>query len=159
MITLQFVSSSGWSSKLIGWAGAGHLSHVDAVCPDGGLLGARSDKMGAAAPGVQVRPQGYYRFSRRVLMQIPATQEQESRFWIFLNHQLAKPYDRMAILAFVFNRDWRETDSWICSELQAAALEAAGIVPRLYLDANKISPVALALAVSAIPGTTWTEKK
>lgn len=70
--------------------------------------------------------------------------------WLeFLMSQLGKPYDYEAIWGFLLNRDWREPDSWICSELQARALEVAGIVPCLYLACNKITPVALALAVSA----------
>lgn len=80
------------------------------------------------------------------------TTTQNTTFHAFLHSQLKKPYDSEAIWAFLFNRDWRETDSWICSELQAAGLEQAGVSPRLYLAANKITPVSLALTASAIGG-------
>jgi len=80
--------------------------------------------------------------------------EQEDRFYSFLMSQIDKPYDKMAILGFIVGRNWKETDSWICSELQAAALEHAGIC-KFYVAANKISPDSLALAISALPGVTY----
>ena len=65
--------------------------------------------------------------------------------------QVGKPYDETAILAFALNRDWRETDAWFCSELAAAALEAAGVFPyKLAASENKITPEDLFLAVSVI---------
>lgn len=74
---------------------------------------------------------------------------QSRAFYRFLRAQVGKPYDHSAIWGFASGRDWREDDSWICSELQAAALEHAGIVPnQLYLAANKITPVALAFGLS-----------
>jgi hypothetical protein len=151
---LQFVAENAPSSRLIGWFSAGHLSHVDAVLPDGRLFGARSDRAGGQPPGVWARPPGYLRFSRRVVASLPAREEAAGCWRQFLGAQLGKPYDWRAILGFLCNRDWRQDDSWICSELQARALEVAGLAPSLYLAANKITPVALALAVSAIPGAT-----
>lgn len=153
-IRLQFVCETAISSQVIAWFSAGHFSHVDALLDDGTLLGARSDKVGGQPAGVQIRPQDYINFSRRVVMAIPATDAQNTTFYSFLRSQLGKPYDSEAIWAFLFNRDWRETDSWICSELQAAGLEHAAVTPRLYLAANKITPVSLALAASAVGGIT-----
>lgn len=154
-IRLQFVSEHDLGSAVIGWFSAGYLSHVDAIWGNGAdLLGARSDNPGGFGYGVRVRAAGYAKFNRRVVMTIPTTQEQDLKWQQFLNNQQGKPYDSEAIWAFVFNRNWREQDSWICSELQAAALEEAGIVPQLYLATNKITPNALALTVSALPGVT-----
>jgi hypothetical protein len=87
-------------------------------------------------------------------MRIPATTGQKKFYEAFLLDQVNKPYDTEAIWAFLFNRNWREPDSWICSELQSAAGEASGIFPPLYLAANKITPVSCALAFSAVGGTT-----
>jgi len=157
LIRLQFVAERDLGSAAIGWFSAGHLSHVDAVLPDGRLFGARSDHAGGVPPGVWERPPGYARFARRVIATIPARPAAKIRWRCFLEEQRAKPYDRLAILAFAVNRDWREDDSWICSELQARALEYADIVPPLYLACNKITPVALALAVSALPGVRIVE--
>lgn len=151
-ILLQFVCEKAISSQLIAWFSAGHFSHVDAVLDDGSLLGARSDRVGGRPAGVQIRPPNYINFSLRVVMAIPVSDLQNTAFYAFLHSQVGKPYDSEAIWAFLFNRNWRETDSWICSELQAAGLEHAAVTPRLYLAANKITPVSLALAASAVGG-------
>ena len=87
-------------------------------------------------------------------MSVPCSPLQEKAYHDFLLGQVGKPYDDEAILAFFFNRNWREKDSWICSELQAAAGEFSGIFPQLYLAANKITPVSCAVAFSAVGG--WT---
>lgn len=149
MITLQFVLGEGISAKAISWFSAGHFSHVDVIVPQG-LLGARPDSIGGAPPGVWIRPQYYDTWSKVVLMEIAATKEQEEDFIDFLHDQLAKPYDMTAIWAFVINRDWREVDSWFCSELISAALEHAGICSRMYDGVNKITPVSLAVVASAM---------
>jgi len=158
-VDLTFVCSHTVSSRVISWFSAGHLSHVDANLRDGTFLGSYECATGSIPAGVRIRPTGYYPFSRRVTFSIPATAQQRARWLAFLNAQLNKDYDWDAIWGFIFNRDWRDPDAWICSELQAAALEASGIVPRLYLAANKITPVALALAVSAIPGVVIRDDK
>jgi uncharacterized protein YycO len=123
------------------------------------LLGARSETYHNRAgdislsipPGVRIRPANYVGHPKTVVrFSIAATEDQERIFYDFLSRQLGRPYDYEAILGFVFDRDWRETDSWICSELVMAALEKAGIIPGLYLPANRITPVASALAISMI---------
>jgi len=150
VIQLQFFSGTGLSSKAIEWFSAGNLSHVGALLPDGNYLDSRSDKEGAAAAGVQIRPKAIEGKEAAVVFNVPATAEQEAKFWQFLRSQIGKPYDVPGILAFITARDWREPDSWFCSELQAAALEHAGVIHSLYLPANKVTPVALALVCSAI---------
>lgn len=155
MIRLQFVQGPDISSRAIAWFSAGHFSHVDAFF-DNGLLGARSDEIWGRGswigPGVKLRPQNYAKWPKRVVMEIKTTMMQETAFRRFLYNQLNKPYDKTAIVAFLFNRNWREADSWFCSELQAAALEYCGVFPKLYVDSNKITPVALSLAFSAAGG-------
>lgn len=151
-IQLQFVSDGDIGSQTIAWFSQGHFSHVDAIMPDGNLLGARNDKVGGKPSGVQIRPPRYVEFSKQVVMTIPSSQRQSDTFYDFLRKQIGKPYDTTAIWAFVLNRDWREDDSWICSELQSAAGEIAGILPKLYVPTNKITPVACALAFSAVGG-------
>lgn len=149
-VKLRFVRGLDFSSRMIAWFSAGHLSHVDAMLPDGTLLGARSDVIRGVPTGVQIRPPGYEQIALQIVMEIPATALQEVAFYRFLRSQIGRPYDQSAIWAFAFNRDWHETDSWICSELQTAALEAAGILPKLFEEVSKITPVALANAVSAV---------
>lgn len=150
-VDLTFVRGDRIASGLIAWFSAGHFSHVDANLGNGEFLGAYERKVCGIPAGVQLRPVRYDTFPKRVTFSIPVTSDQRTAWLSFLRDQTGKPYDWAAIAGFVTDRDWRERDSWICSELQAAALEAAGIVPRLYLAANKITPVALALAVSTLP--------
>lgn len=157
-ITLQFVREAKITSSMIAWFSAGVVSHVEAILPEG-LLGSYQRTVvdgGLTIPsGVAVRPLGYAALAVRVVFDVPVSTRSNGKWLAFLRSQLGKPYDWPAIAGFVTGRDWREPDSWICSELQAAALEEAGIVPPLYLAANKITPAALALAISAIPGVAF----
>lgn len=156
-IQLQFVLGRGVSSRAIAWFSQGHFSHVDAVLSDGSLLGARSDVVGGKPAGVQIRPPNYEKWQKQTRFTIPCTAGQYGAWEAFLLKQEGLPYDHMAILAFVTNRNWRESDAWICSEVQSGALEAASVVPQLYLAANKITPVMCAMVVSSILGTTYEE--
>jgi hypothetical protein len=120
--------------------------------PDGTLLGSRSDVIQGIPAGVQIRPQGYYGAKIKTkILTLPATPDQQTRYYGFLTRQIGKPYDKTAIWGFALGRDWRERDSWICSELQAAAAEYAGNIRPLYSPVNKITPVMLAVVVSALP--------
>ena len=150
MIRLQFVLGSGLPSKAIAWFSAGSFSHVDAVLSDGSLLGARSDSIAGMHPGVQIRSPGYEHWAKRVVFTLPTGADVESRYIAFLRAQLGKAYDHTAIWGFAAGRDWREADSWFCSELLAAALEQSGALPVLYVPANKITPATLATVLSAV---------
>lgn len=139
-VTCDDVISAGIRAAEYGfWA-----SHVEAVMPDGTYLGAHADG------GVQARPSHYDagKFTKEQFVDIPVSQEQESAFNSFLRAQVGKPYDLTAIAAFVAGRDWREPDSWFCSELQAAALEACGFFTTLATEVNHITPRDLLLIVS-----------
>jgi hypothetical protein len=87
-IKLRFVRGLDFSSRVFAWFYAGHLSHVDAVMPDGSLLGARSDVIKDIPTGVQIRPPRYEALV--VAMEIPATPRQEMAFYRFLRAQLGK---------------------------------------------------------------------
>ncbi len=134
MVNLRFVTdpSNDLVSKGIRCAQLGRWpSHVEAEMPDGsGYLGAHADG------GVQIRPKGYDAAFKpaEFIVTLSTTDAQETAFWAFLNAQLGKGYDMLLIGSFVDGllsgaaRDWRQPDKWICSELIAAGLEAAGIV-------------------------------
>jgi hypothetical protein len=154
---LQFVTVDNFGSHAIAYFGGLRFSHVDYVMADGSLLGSRSDKIGKVAKGVQIRPPNYLNFSRRVIFTIPATPDQEAAVWQFLAGQIGKPYDWRAIWGFITYRDWHERDSWICSELIAAALEYAKVCQALFLDTWDIAPGALALTVSSWKGVEWQD--
>lgn len=155
MIRFQFVLGDGWVSRAIAWFSAGTrggVSHVDVVMRHGMLLGSRSDSVGGQPPGVHIRDQDYAPWRRRVVISLDSTEAEELAFYRFLNDQLGKPYDKVGILGFVGNRSWHEEDSWFCSELVAAALEEAGVLPKLFVPANKITPNELAVLLTAIGG-------
>jgi hypothetical protein len=122
----------------------GWCSHVDSVMDDGRLLGARLDG------GVAIRPPNYEKFTRveRVVISVPYYKERA--YWDFLKAQVGKPYDKLAIVAFAVNRDWRETDAWFCDELVAAGIEHAEVVRKLAPMVNRLDVRDLYLVVSAI---------
>lgn len=153
MIRLHFSYAGGLSSEAIRVFERGGPSHVDAILPDGTLLGARADRIGGMPPGVQIRPAGYETWKQVWLLTLACTDSQEFRFLEFLKAQVGKPYDEQAILAFPLERNWRTRDAWFCSELIAAALEASGWFPQPLSDSvNEITPRDLLLAASP-----WSE--
>jgi hypothetical protein len=161
-IDASFVAASGWSSRAIEWWGAGGFSHVDCVLPDayckqqriplGSLLGARSDLTGGKPAGVQIRPPTYETWAKRLVLRVPCTEEQAGAWLGFLLAQVGKSYDKVGIFAFIIGRNWREEDSWWCSELFVRSLEVAGICGELAVPFYKITPGDGALVASALGG-------
>lgn len=145
MIRLRFGSRPGFESWLIRWLSAGQLSHVDIVMPDGRLLGVRPD-------GVKLRDFSTGPALNVIDIEIDASEAQTAEFHRFALEQVGKRYDNRALLGFMLNKPWHDEERWTCSELPAKALMVAGVIPALYLDAPKITPVTLALVVSALPG-------
>jgi hypothetical protein len=155
MIQLRFVTDLG--GDFISWAIRGAelgfwASHVEAIKPDGSAyLGAR------AGSGVQWAPKGYDAKYHAVeqLIEVPATDAQTAEFWAFLEAQIGAPYDDDIIKGFAAGmllgqRDWHESGAWICSELQAAALEAAGVLRPFPQGKLYITPESLLTAISQI---------
>jgi hypothetical protein len=172
MIRIRFVTGNDFVSNAIragerdGWC-----THVEAIMSDGTLVGAHIEG------GVEARPADYDKETRtrELIVELRAEDDQETSFTRFLDHQLGKPYDTTAVIGLGLSavmpflgyvaaaiassiglneiahsgRDWREQDSWFCSELIAAALEAGGYFPRLSVADNHISPRDLLLLLSA----------
>lgn len=130
------------------------ISHVDVVTDAGNLLGAQLGDLPSLnyngrppirnISGVQVRPPDYESFKRKVLVQISVTSKQYVDFWSFISAQLGKGYDTTAICGLALHRNWHEPDHWFCSELQAAALESAGIIT-VGTEVNWVDPQTLLL--------------
>ena len=152
MIRLRFVTGDDWVSNAIRFGERdGWCTHVEAVMPDGALLGAHLDG------GVQARPAGYDkgRATRELIVDLVDLHEAvefpdtaERKFYDFLRAQIGKPYDLTALAGAALNRDWHQDDSWFCSELQAAALEHCGYLPRLAAIDSHVSPRDLLLVLS-----------
>lgn len=158
-ITLQFVAPGTFdiTGDLIAWFNSGVVDHVDAVMPDGSLLGAQGHECGGKPSGVQIRPADYLGNLRTCRVTLPVSPEQESAWRLFLTHQLGKPYDFTGIAGFIAGRNWRHDGSWFCSELQAAALEACGYFCKLASPDNKITPQELLLMCSVLVPVTVVE--
>lgn len=115
-VILQFSTTKdfgSWAIRQFTWS---DWSHVDIVMPDGYLLGARQDG------GVKKRQPGYGKFSK--VQHMIAKGAPESVYEYALS-QWGKPYDWTSILNFGMHRDWRENDSWFCSELVMWSFEQA----------------------------------
>lgn len=154
-INLQFSVCDDLGSWLIRQYDHGPWSHVDAVLPEGGLLGARNDIVSGIPAGVHIRPPGYHAFLGTKIITVPCADALTGLFYAFLRGQIGKPYDQTAIAGFVFQRDWREHDSWFCSELQATAMETVGIFPhKLATPTEKLTPSGLYLACSVLTDLT-----
>lgn len=150
-INLQFSRLDDLGSEVIQAFDHGAYSHVDAVLGDGRLFGARDDQIGSIPKGIWPRPANYLPFTatKKVALNVPAIVS--IKFYGFLNDQTGKGYDEVAILGFVFNRDWSDPDSDFCSELIDKALQISGFwLHRLATAANKITPTDLLLALSAV---------
>lgn len=133
-IVWQFAAGDDFSASLIKFGTRSDWSHVDAVLPDGTLLGARIDG------GVQIRQPGYAPFTKTVRYSVSTPVA--DHFYEILKTQIGKPYDWRAIIAFgLGNRDWRSQDKWFCSELQIWAAEKANFFSQnLLITVDRLSP-------------------
>lgn len=145
-LTVGYVTSGGWTSRLIEWRSAGGPSHATTLVEPGWVIDARLQG------GVQRRPISYLEGSQVLWLRIPAEDAAVAACIAFLKAQVGKPYDWRDIVDFAvpgrFQTPWRNTSSWICSELQIAA-EETGILPKLIVPANRITPQDALIANSA----------
>jgi uncharacterized protein YycO len=139
-IDLRFVEGGSLVSRAIRRFTRSKWSHVEVMLGTTVTFGAQ------LWGGVRRRStfDGCYRKARSYkILRIPCTGAQKSSFFSFLLAQSGKPYDRRNIAAFAFfaRRDWREDDSWFCSELDARGFEVSTIL-KLPPDSSvsKISP-------------------
>lgn len=146
MITLRFVTSNDAASHGIRAGEYGFwATHVEAKIGKT-WLGSHANG------GVMQRPLDYDagRWTQQQIICIGVgAAEKEDAFERFLLDQIGKPYDYAGIAGLVLGRNWRNPDSWFCSELQAAALEHAGVILPLATEANHITPRDLLIALSS----------
>lgn len=152
-IRLQYSTESGIGSALIRWWTDSRWSHVDAVLPDGSLLGARPDYPVGGQTGVQIRPANYAAFTGRLVVQVETPRA--DAFYNVLRRQIGKPYDTAGVLDFVFDQDGNvlTPHGFFCDALMIAPAEWVRVFPhRLAVPFRKIAPGASLLAFSALPG-------
>jgi hypothetical protein len=157
-ITLQFISASDFMGQAIEWFTQAQVCHVDAVLPDGTLLGSQmNDGLGGKPSGVQIRPASYVGGVHKAQVSLDVTDDQYAGWIEFMQEQIGKPYDLKAIAGFITHSNWRDDRAWYCSELHAAGLETIRFFPHpLAAPENKISPQHLFLLVSAFGPVTET---
>lgn len=154
-VNLQFSVCDDLGSWAIRQYDHGSFSHVDAILTDGSLLGSRDDEVGGKPSGVQIRPAGYLNFMATKHLSIPCSDEVQDAFYAIWKSQIGKPYDRSAIMGFVFERDWRQTDSWFCSEGVTWSAEQSKLFPFLLaMPSSKVTPNGLYLACSVLVDVT-----
>ena len=137
MINLRFVTCDDAISAGIRFAQYGFwASHVETLTPEGKLLGAHWQD------GVQERDHNYDagKFSKELYVSLPVDDKTAKDFYEWCKAQIGKPYDITAIAGFLARRNWREDDSWFCSELIMSGLERVHWCKKLALDVEKIMP-------------------
>lgn len=146
-ITLRFVDGGGFVAATIQKFEYGFWAdHVECLMPDGKtIIGAYLGK------GVQRNVVGYdaSTSSEELYVPVPCSQEQQDKFYAFIESQVGKPYDTKAVLGIALERNWQDPGQWFCSELQTAGMIAAGIFPEhLATQLNHVTPRDLLLIVS-----------
>lgn len=151
----QFVLGEDLSSQLISWYGQGYggWSHVDLILPDGHLLGARSDRVGGAPPGVQIRTPDYAKWKRRTVLTLPCSPVQASTAVNFAVSQVGTQYDGMDILGFILGRELATKGRWICSALQLVVAETAAVIPHLHVTPQQCPPNMFFSIINAVGAT------
>lgn len=153
MITLRFVTRDDPVSRIIRRGEMGFwASHVEALMPDGTLLGAHYDG------GVEARPHDYDKdqWSKDLYVNVPCDSAQTQAFEDFLKAQIGKPYDMAAIWEMAAGTltgeapDWPHKPSWICSALQTAALLKAGILKAAPATVRLATPRDVLVAIAAL---------
>ena len=149
-IHLRFVQGQAWDSHVIEWGTRCRWSHTEAVMNDRDTLGAMLHG------GVKVRSMSepcYGNVKASETWAVPAAPGQVGAFWGFLDAQIGCPYDWRAIVSFgLGERDWRAPGAWFCSELQARALEVAGVIllPKA-LPVERITPRDVYMLIQQLP--------
>jgi hypothetical protein len=148
------------SAFIAGYSGG--RSHVDTIVPagldwaiEGWLYGARNDRLAGVPRGFQLRPPGYTTFHQCDILTVPVTDQQFSAFWAAHRVKLGKPYDWRSIVSFLvpfgLTRNWREPDSWMCSEGAEDTSEVSEVLSACWLAPSKISPGVFAVRVEVLP--------
>jgi hypothetical protein len=163
-VVFQFSTSASTPFFWLGWENRASwvirlfshspFSHVDIRLPDGTLLGA-SDQ-GPNSPyvkgnpcGVAIRPSDYQKFGIRRQMVIQT--DKANAIIGFCTDQLGKPFDKGMAHNFLSPsvpgvRDWRNPESWACSEMTTCATEESAYwLPilgkkQLPWPKNRVSP-------------------
>ncbi|HWG77837.1 MAG TPA: hypothetical protein VN660_13745 [Steroidobacteraceae bacterium] len=154
---VKVVAGTGLTSKALCWWGNGFggYSHAAAVLPSGELLDARYDHVGGQPPGVRIRPDGYEKWLRWQVIDIPSSAAQDAAWERYLRSQIGRPYDSRGILSFILGTQPADDGMWFCSALQAEALQKCGRMSDIGIPPQQVTPDGLAMLARAIGGKVW----
>ena len=150
-ICIQYSTSPAFASGVIRRLCHSPFSHVDIVLDSGqehGLLGVSGeDRSIGDLGGVRIRPHPAwaYKGNPKVAILTGVADKVYDDFMRLAHSQIGKPFDDAALWGFLKDtpndRDWRQPDSWFCSEFVVWSLEQAGFFPyELIVAKNRITP-------------------
>lgn len=99
--------------------------------------------LGARWDGVKVRPNRPHEYVEIMRFRVEGIE----KAWDWAYSQRGKGYDYLNITGIFFDRDWRDPNRWICSELMAWSFEKAKF-PLLnpHIRVSRVEPVHLLLS-------------
>ena len=115
-VWLRFVHENGITSRAIEWFTRSEFCHVDFVLSNGKFLGARLEG------GVEIRDHDYLTPDSFCYAKVEVMGSNR-RVLGWATSQVGKPYDWVAILAFLPRTNWHDPGKWFCSELVAEAFK------------------------------------
>jgi hypothetical protein len=174
-IAVDFLEGPGWTSRLIGWFGAGSWSHVASVLSDGRYLDSRNEVLAHVPAGVHIRQPSTEVWVKKCRATLQVTSQDYASWEASLRAKIGTAYDQSAIEGFIEGKPALHTAGrWICSALAINAVQhmcrswavstigglayqRVGFVPfPLPLSAHEISPN-YALEILATAGFTIGE--
>ncbi len=154
MLSIQFSTSTAFTSGIIRRLCHSEFSHVDIVTPEGLLGVSGSDHTINDIGGVQIRPSGMWPYLNPPKVARLATAGADAIIEV-AKTQIGKPFDNDALYNFLEDmghtkkRDWRDHGAWFCSEFVAWALETCDFFPYTLVAAkNRITPADLLLLLN-----------
>lgn len=140
---IAMYKGTGWVSKSILFMSRGGYSHAAVQLNDGSIIEAHASR------GVTRRKSLLDEINTNTVVvtyDVETTPEQDVIITKFLESQLGKKYDYLAIVGFVFHTTHQgriQYGRWICSELVFAAFQKAGINLLERVECWKVSPTIL----------------
>lgn len=149
-ITIQLSAKNNIASRLTRWITRGEFAHVDIILPSSPLVLVGAHLFG----GIQRKA-----FIRKDFVNIKRYEVEVSDEVIdWVNGQLGKKYDVIAILGFIFKIPAVENTSSICSEFVFDALEQSDCFNHeVKFHSSKISPRDLHLILQTLEAVGCTK--
>jgi len=132
-IIIQLSAKNNIVSRLTRWVTRGEFAHVDLILPASPLILVGAHVFGGIQK--QVFNQKDFTKIKRYEVEVP------DRVIDWVNKQIGKKYDIMAIVGFIFKLPALENTSSICSEFVIDALEQSRCFKQeIAFPSSKISP-------------------